>query len=116
MGEYRVEILEILKRRAAPTRHPRRHPFRGVSPPLRRIRHPDRLKSDATKLFLSGEIRRRVLSPFHEPSVEISYPPPPPSIPRMEMFLVYSSLLAITIKNNQLYGRLMRKLTRDRSN
>ena len=76
MGEYRVEILEILKRRAAPTRHPRRHPFRGVSPPLRRIRHPDRLKSDSTKLFLSGEIRRRVLSPFHEPSVEISYPPP----------------------------------------
>lgn len=69
MGEYRVEILEILKRRAAPTRHPRRHPFRGVSP-LRRIRHLDRLKSDATKLFLSSEIRRRAFS-FSRASVEI---------------------------------------------
>lgn len=61
MGEYRVEILEILKRRAAPTRHPPRHPFRGVSP-LRRIRHLDRLKSDATKLFLSSEIHRLAFS------------------------------------------------------
>lgn len=103
MGEYRVEILEILKRRAAPTRHPRRHPFRGVSPPLRRIRHPDRLKSDATKLFLSGEIRRRVLSPFHEPSVEISYSPPPPPPRFLEWkcssFILHFSPLQLKIIN-----------------
>lgn len=91
MGEYRVEILEILKRRAAPTRHPRRHPFRGVSP-LRRIRHPDRLKSDATKLFLSSEIRQHAFS-FPQASVEIF-----PDSLNGNVF-VYFSLLAIRIKN-----------------
>lgn len=91
MGEYRVEILEILKRRAAPTRHPRRHPFRGVSP-LRRIRHPDRLKSDATKLFLSSEIRQHAFS-FSQASVEIF-----PDSLNGNVF-VYFSLLAIRIKN-----------------
>ena len=59
--------IRDIKKEPPSTRHPRRHPLRdGLSPspsPIHRhIRHLDRLKSDAIKLFLSSEACRWALS------------------------------------------------------